>query len=48
MKYNKTKNIPRRQERLDLRSVTNTMIYLHLVNFESDEYHVRNAKNKRR
>jgi integrase len=44
MEYHKTKNIVYVQERLGHRSITSTMIYTHLVNFESDEYHHAHAK----
>lgn len=44
MEYHKTKDILHVQERLGHRSITSTLIYTHLVNFESDEFHVRTAK----
>jgi integrase len=45
MEYHKTKNILHVQERLGHRSITSTMIYTHLVNFESDEYHTATSKS---
>jgi integrase len=47
MEYHKTKNILHVQERLGHRSITSTMIYTHLVNFESDEYHTATSKSLR-
>ena len=44
MEYHKTKDILHVQERLGHRSITSTLIYTHIVNFESDEFHVRTAK----
>lgn len=44
MEYHRTKDILHVQERLGHRSITSTLIYTHLVNFEGDEYHVRTAK----
>jgi len=38
------KMFPTVQERLGHRSITSTLIYTHLVNFEGDEYHVKTAK----
>ena len=43
--YRKTKDILHVQERLGHRSITSTMIYTHLVNFESDEYHTATSKS---
>jgi integrase len=45
MEYHKTKNILHVQDRLGHRSITSTLIYTHLVNFESDEYHTATAKS---
>jgi len=45
MEYHKTKNILHVQERLGHRSITSTMIYTHLINFESDEYHTATSKS---
>jgi len=44
MEYHKTKNILYVQERLGHRSITSTLIYTHLVNFEGDEYNTGVAK----
>ena len=44
MEYHKTKDILHVQERLGYRHITSTLIYTHLVSFESDDYHVRIAK----
>ena len=44
MEYHKTKDILHVQERLGHRSITSTLIYTHLVNFEGDEYHTATAK----
>lgn len=43
MEYHRTKDILHVQERLGHRSITNTLIYTHLVNFEGDEYHTATA-----
>jgi len=45
MEYHKTKDILHVQERLGHRSITSTLIYTHLVNFESDEYHTATSKS---
>jgi len=45
MEYHKTKDILHVQERLGHRSITSTLIYTHLLNFEGDDYHVRTAKS---
>jgi integrase len=45
MEYHKTKNILHVQERLGHRSITSTMIYTHLINFEGDEYNTATAKS---
>jgi len=45
MEYHKTKDILYVQERLGHRSITSTLIYTHLVNFEGDDYHVSTAKS---
>jgi len=45
MEYHKTKDILHVQERLGHRSITSTLIYTHLVNFEGDDYHLRTAKS---
>jgi integrase len=43
MEYHKTKDILHVQQRLGHRSVLSTMRYTQLVNFESDDYHVKTA-----
>ena len=45
--YFKTKDILHVKERLGHRSITSTLIYTHLVNFESDEYHTATSKSLR-
>ena len=45
MEYHKTKDILHVQERLGHRSITSTLIYTHLVNFEADEYHTATSKS---
>jgi len=40
-----TKDILHVKERLGHRNINSTLIYSHLVNFESDDFHVRTAKN---
>jgi len=45
MEYHKTKDILHVQERLGYRSITSTLIYTHLVNFESDEFHTAISKS---
>jgi integrase len=45
MEYHRTKDILHVQERLGHRSITSTLIYTHLVNFEGDEYHIATAKS---
>lgn len=45
MEYHKTKDILHVQQKLGHRSILSTMIYTQLVNFESDKYHVKAAKN---
>jgi integrase len=44
MEYHKTKDILHVQERLGHRSITSTMVYTHLVNFEGDDYHTATAR----
>jgi len=44
MEYHKTKDILHVKEKLGHKSITSTLIYTHLVSFESKEYHVRTAK----
>jgi integrase len=43
MEYNKTKNLLHVQERLGHKNILNTVIYTHLVNFESDAYNTAAA-----
>jgi integrase len=45
MEYHKTKDILHVQQRLGHRSVLSTMLYTQLVNFESDDYHVKTAQS---
>jgi len=45
MEYHRTKDVLHVQERLGHRSITSTLIYMHLVNFEGDEYHTATAKS---
>ena len=44
MEYHKTKDRLHVQDRLGHKSITSTLIYTHLVNFEGDEYHTATAK----
>ena len=44
MEYHRTHNILHVQQILGHRKINNTMIYTQLVNFESDDYHVKTAK----
>jgi integrase len=44
MEYFRTKDILHVQERLGHRSITSTLIYTHLINFEGDEFHTATAK----
>ena len=44
MTYHKTKDPLYVQERLGNRNILSTMVYTHLVKFESDDYHVRVAR----
>ncbi len=45
MEYHRTKDILHVKERLGHRSITSTLIYTHLVNFEADEYHTATSKS---
>jgi integrase len=45
MEYNKTKNILHVMKLLGHKNIQNTLIYTHLVDFESEEYHSAVAKN---
>lgn len=44
MEFQKTHNILHVMRTLGHKNINNTMIYTHLVNFESDDYHVNTAK----
>ena len=45
MEYHRTKDILHVKHLLGYRSIDSTMIYTHLVSFESDEFHVRVSKS---
>jgi len=45
MLYHKTLNLIEVQQKLGHRSISNTVIYTRLVNFDSNEYLYANAKN---
>jgi len=45
MEYHRTKDILHVKERLGHRSINSTLIYTHLVNFESDEFHTATSKS---
>ncbi len=45
LEYFKTKDILYVKERLGHKSITSTLIYTHLVNFESNEYHTATSKS---
>jgi len=45
MEYHRTKDILHVKRMLGHRKLENTEIYTHLINFESDEWHVAHAKN---
>lgn len=45
MEYHRTKDILYVKERLGHKSITSTMVYTHLVNFESEEYHTATSKS---
>ncbi|MDH5494831.1 MAG: site-specific integrase, partial [Candidatus Bathyarchaeota archaeon] len=42
--YHKTKDILYVQQLLGHKNIQNTLIYTQLINFESDEFHVKTAK----
>jgi hypothetical protein len=44
MEYHKTKDIIHVMELLGHRDIKTTMIYTHLIHFESDEFHSATAK----
>jgi hypothetical protein len=45
MEYNRTKNIKFVQNLLGHKKLENTDLYTHLINFESDQWHVAHATN---
>jgi integrase len=45
MTYHKTKDIFYTQQILGHKNIQNTMVYVHMINFESDEYVCKVAKN---
>jgi site-specific recombinase XerD len=45
MEYHKSKDILRVKQKLDHKSINNTKIYTHLIEFEAEEYTSRIAKN---
>jgi site-specific recombinase XerC len=45
MEYHRTKDLLHVKERLGHRNINNTLIYTHLVTFDSDTYTVRVAKD---
>jgi len=45
MEYHRTKDILHVKRLLGHKQLKNTEIYTHLINFESDEWHVAHAKN---
>jgi integrase len=45
MEYHRTKDILHVKEMLGHRRISSTMIYTHLVSFESNDYHVKTAKS---
>jgi integrase len=45
LEYFKTKDILHVKERLGHQAISSTLIYTHLVNFESDEYHTATSKS---
>jgi len=45
MEYHKTKDILHVKRLLGHRKLENTEIYIHLINFETDEWHVAHAKD---
>jgi integrase len=44
MEYHRTKDILHVKEMLGHKQLSSTMVYTHLVHFESDNYHVKTAK----
>ena len=45
MEFYKTKNILHVKQLLGHKNLKNTEIYMHLINYESDDWHVAHAKN---
>lgn len=45
MEYHRTKDIIHVKEMLGHRRISSTMVYTHLVSFESNDYHVKTAKS---
>jgi hypothetical protein len=45
MEYHRTKDILHVMQLLGHKNMNNTLIFTELINFESDEFHVRVAKN---
>jgi len=45
MEYHRTKDLLHVKERLGHRSITSTMIYTHMINFETDEFHTATSKS---
>lgn len=45
MEYHKTKDILHVKQKLGHRDINSTLIYTHLVNFESDDYHTATSKS---
>jgi len=45
MTYHRTKDILYTQQKMGHKNLKSTLVYTHLVNFESDEFHVRVAEN---
>jgi len=48
MLYHKTKDMLLVKERLGHRSIESTMVYTHLISFESQEYHSATAKTPKK
>ena len=44
MEYHKTKDILHVKEMIGHRQLSSTMVYTHLVHFETSDYHVKTAK----
>lgn len=44
MEYHRTKDILHIKERLGHRNINSTLVYTHLISFESNEYHIKVAK----